>query len=112
MEWDPFYNYVRTQEGPLERKWITGPGTLDSWNAIADREDAFLYYQSWRRRDITRVGQQYWTGKGKSGLSREESKRPSRHFLSYLEDLAEAVWTKDPIRSSEEARIVRYKENK
>lgn len=112
LEWDPFYNYIQTQEGPLERKWITGPGTLDSWNAVADGEDAFLYYQLWRRRDITRFGQQYWTDKRKSGPSWEKSKPPSRNFLSYLEHLTESVWTKDPIRSSEKAQIVRYKETK
>ena len=96
------------QATPLEMPPTSRPGVVSSWNAVADGEDAFVYLQSWRQRDISQVEHQPWTQSG--GIYQDESSDPRR--MLYIKDMIRRARTKDSIRSGEEARIVRYKETK
>ena len=100
------------QETPWVRPWTLRPGVLASWNAVADGEDAFVYLQTWRQHDISQVEQHVWTHR--SGASDQDGRSAplTPGLSSYIAGMIDLAWTKNPIRSGEEAQIVRLKKTK
>ena len=104
LEWLHPHVSALLQATPLEMPPISSPGVLSSWNAVADGEDAFVYLQSWRQRDMSQVEHQPWTHKSGSIYQDESS---ARRRILYIKDMIRLARTKDSIRSSEEAQIVK-----
>ena len=96
---------IMLQEVLMERPCPLRPGTLASWNAIADGEDTFVYLQIWRQSDATLRQQQAWarTHSNDYQLGRGPPLPP---LMSSIKALIELAQRKNLIRYGEEAPIV------
>ena len=106
-----FDTSIMLQEVLIERPCPLRPGTLVSWNAIADGEDTFVYLQIWRQSDATLRQQQAWA-RTHSNDYQVGRGTPLPPLMSSIKALIELAQRKNLIRYGEEAPIAtREKEN-
>ena len=108
LDWS-FDTSITLQEVLMKWPCPLLPGTLVSWNAIADGEDTFVYLQIWRQSDATLRQQQAWA-RTHSNDYQVGRGTPPPPLMSSIKALIELARRKNLIRYGEEAPIVKRQE--
>ena len=105
LDWS-FDTSIMLQEVPMVKPCPLGPEMLASWNALVDGEDAFVYLQICRQREISQGGQQVWTHQSGTDYQGDRGAPLSRALMASITGLIKLARRKNLIRYGEEAPIV------